>query len=215
MLQPFPIALEDGGRYAVICRDVETAVFFYRAPNTLPTMGCYERLQWAEKLATWTQLKDWMLGLLPRVAIAPVLTPEIVARLGDASLDLVVGYLHAVGWITWADVEQQAEAGGAFGLSAQHYRRLLGDLAAELLPVGLSAAPPLYGARHLPFIAEVAPNVRQMVRQLAQRTHCRPSTLWASPISEFVFDWRRLVVEDATGATGGVIPEEVLAAGTD
>lgn len=215
MLDPFPVAVEIGGRYAVICRDVETAAFFYGAPNALPTMACYERLSWTERLETWIRLKDWMLGLLPRVAVAPALTPEIVARLADASLDLVVGYLHAVGWITWADVERQSEAGGEFGAAAQRYRRLLGEFAAEPLPVGLPASPPLYGARHLPLIAEVAPNIRTMIRMVAQRAHVRPSRLWAGPISEFVFDWRTLVAEDPAGGAGDAIPEEILAAGTD
>ncbi len=215
MLQPFPIAVEAGGRYAVICRDVETASFFYGAPNTLPTTACYQQLPWAEQLDTWRRLKDWMLGLLSRVAVAPPLTPEIIARLGEASLDLVVGYLHAVGYVTEADLDRQIEGGGQFGLAAARYRRLVGELVDEPLPVALPDVPQLYGARHLPLIAEIAPNIRAMVRMVALRAHVRPSRLWAEPISEFWFDWRTLVAEDLAGATGHTIPEEVLAAGMD
>src|SRR5678809_274285 len=70
MLHDFPVAVTMGTeRYVIICRDVPTAVFFYQYPEKTDL------------------ITDWIMGLLTRVSVAPVLTLEHVQRLDEGSFE--------------------------------------------------------------------------------------------------------------------------------
>ena len=200
MLADFPVALShEGERYIVVCRDVPTAVFFHGFPNALPMTPCYENSSEREQWAYHRRLREWMLELLPRVAVDPVLTPELVHRLDDAALDLDMGYLHAVGWIGDEDLDKQAAIDGPMGEAARRYRQALGALAEELLPV-TSSLPRRYGQQHRPFVGAMAPNIKLAIREVAVRAHVRPSALWQAPISEFLLDFQLLIRDQPTSS---------------
>lgn len=206
MLPDFPVALNYGGeRHKVECRDVATAVFFHGFPNALPMTPCYDGSSEAQQWAYMHRLRAWMLELLPRVAVNPVLTPELVHRLDDGALDLNVGYLHAVGWISDEDLEKQAARSDAMGDAARRYLQTLGALADEYLPV-VTPAPRLYGREHRPFVGAMAPNIKLAIREVAVRAHVRPSTLWQAPISEFLLDFQLLIRE--APRSDGIHPDD-------
>lgn len=190
-------------RYKIICRDVPTAVFFYGFPNSLPMTQCFEGSDEAQKKRELTALHDWMFGLLPRVAVEPRLTPELVARLDEGALEAVVGYLHAVGWIVDEDLEKQAAIEGAMGQAARRYQQSRGALAEEMLPVAAGETP-RYADQHQPFTTDLAPNIRLAIREVAKRAHVRPSLLWRTPISEYLLDFR-LLIQDEKAQGGGVL----------
>lgn len=189
MLLDFPVAVSWAGeRYTVICRDVATAVFFYGFPNSLPATPCYDEASKDEQRNEVRRLEDWMYQLLPRVAVEPVLTDETVRRLDEGALEGVVGYLHAVGWIPTEDLQK-------YGGAATRYQQSIGALADQVLQVQTTQAP-VYKGRHLPFVQEMAPNIRMMLREVAKLAHVRPSVLWQTPISEFLMDYRLLVQDE-------------------
>lgn len=209
MLADFPVAIEVAGeRWGIICRDVPTAVFFYGFPNSLPTTPCYDGASRQERAREIERLHDWMLRLLPRVAVTPELTDEIVQRLDEGALDAVVGYLHAIGWIGDEDLERQVAMPGAEGRAARRYQQSRGALAEELLPVPVQQAA-RYASHHLPFAQDLAPNVRLAVREVAKRAHVRPSVLWQGPISDFLLDFRLLIQDESKEpASRGLTPED-------
>jgi hypothetical protein len=180
VLQDFPVAVTMGAeRYTVICRDVPTAVFFYRYPDVK-----------AGDDATTA----WLLGLLTRVAVAPVLTLEHIHRLDHGAFEGVLGYCHAVGWFTDENLAHHAAMDGPIGEATREYQRSLGALSSELLPIPASV-PPLFESSHMPFISEMVPVVRKRIRMVAKAGRVLPITVWNAPISETMFNYR-LLIED-------------------
>lgn len=197
MLQDFPVAVTMGAeRYAVICRDVPTAVFFYRYPDA--TSG---------EMATM----DWLLSLLTRAAVAPILTLEHVHRLDHGAFEGVLGYCHAVGWFTNEDLAHHAAMDGPIGIATRDYQQSLGALSRELLPVGTSVSP-VFEASHMPFISEMAPVVRRRVRMVAKAGRVLPITVWNAPISETMFNYRLLIEDEQKpgGSLNGLSGDDAL-----
>jgi hypothetical protein len=201
VLDDFPIGVSRGPeRFTVICRDVPTAVFFYEFPNSLPMTACFEQSPEAQKRAEFDRFIAWMFGLLPRVAVEPRLSLEVMHRLEEAAaLEGVIGYLHAVGWVLDEDLARQAAMEGEWGEAARRYQRTRGALGDEMLPV-ISTAPPRYGDLHKPFTTELAPNIRLALRDVAKRARVRPSLLWRTPISEYLLDFRLLIKDERPGS---------------
>lgn len=180
MLHDFPVAVTMGAeRFTVICRDVPTAVFFYRYPDG--TSGDAATI-------------DWLLGLLTRVSVAPVLTLEHLHRLDHGAFEGSLGYCHAVGWLTDEDLAHHAAMDGPIGVATRQYQQSLGALSSALLPVGTSALP-VFEAAHMPFIHGMAPFVRKRVRAVAKSGRVLPSVIWNGPISEMNLNYR-LLIED-------------------
>jgi hypothetical protein len=192
-------------RFAVICRDVSTAEFFYGFPNALPTMPCYDTAPEAEQRREDDRTRAWMFALIPRVAVEPTLSLEIIHRLDESALELIVGYLHAVGWIDDQQLQESAARDDVHGRAARRYQQAIGSLADELLPVP-SQPSAKYSTRHLPFVRDMAPNVRLAIREVARLAHVRPSLLWQTPISEFLLDFRLL--KDEAQRTSALSPED-------
>lgn len=166
-------------RYVVICRDVPTAVFFYHYPDAKSGDAA---------------VTDWLLGLLTRVAVAPVLTLEHIHRLDHGAFEGVLGYCHAVGWFTNENLRHHAAMDGPIGAATRQYQRSLGALSRELLPIGTDVRP-VFEASHMPFISEMAPVVRKRVRMVAKAGRVLPIVVWNAPISETMFNYR-LLIED-------------------
>lgn len=217
MLADFPVAVTlEGERYALIARDVSTATFFHGFPNSLPMTDCFRWGQREQQERDVDVLETWMFSLLPRVVIEPALTGELVHRLGDGAFEGVVGYLHAVGWILPEDLERAMAMEGAMGRAATQYARTLGALADELLPVSVATdRPRSFRSSIEPFVSVMAPNIRLAVREIAKRARVRPSLLWQSSISEFIYDWRVLLGDEIEAAASRGVPSEVMAAGVD
>src|SRR5262245_42368054 len=211
LLGDFPLGVSLGAeRYTVICRDVPTAVFWFGFPNTLPMMPCFESSTNGEQRSYVERLHTWMLELIPRVAVSPVLTQEIIYRLDDAALDLVIGYLHGVGMFSDDDVKGQAANDGPHGLAARRYLETMGAMAEELLPAQPVESPRLYAKAHLPFVRDMAPNVRLAVREVAKRGHALPSVVWQLPISEFLLNFHLLITDEPRPGQPGLTPEDAL-----
>jgi hypothetical protein len=192
VLADFPVAVSlNGERYVVVCRDVSTASFFYQYPEL------EDAKTEAGKRAEFLNTQTWMFHLLTRVTVDPVLSIDLVQRLDDGAIEAVVAYCHAVGWFTDADLARQAAVEGPIGAAARYYQQSLGALADEVLPTAVTP-PRLFRDQHLPYVHEIAPSVRAKVRAIADRTHTRPSTIWLSPISETMIDYRILIDGDET-----------------
>ena len=201
MLSDFPVAVTlNGERYVVICRDVPTAVFFYGYPNVPPGTQCAEKQTAAERMAEYVRIQTWMLELLTRAAVAPVLSIESVHRLGEGALEGVCAYGHAVGWFTDEDLERQAAHEGGIGAATRAYQQSIGALADEILPAPV-VQPKIFRDQHMPYVGQIAPNIRDKIAVLARRCHVRPSTIWLSPISETMVDYRILLESKAPAAT--------------
>jgi hypothetical protein len=180
VLQDFPVAVTMGTeRYAVICRDVPTAVFFYHYPD----------VKSGDEATT-----EWLLGLLTRVAVAPVLTLEHIHRLDHGAFEGVLGYCHAVGWFTDENLAHHAALDGPIGDATRAYQRSLGALSRDLLQVGTSVAP-IFETSHMPYIRGMSSIVRQRVRVVAKAGRVLPSVIWNAPISETMLNYR-LLIED-------------------
>jgi hypothetical protein len=185
-LADFPVAVSlNGERYVVICRDVSTALFFYRYPTVTASKTD------AEQRAEWLATQDWMFHLLTRVTVDPVLSIDYVRSLDEGALEAGVAYCHAVGWFTDEDLARQASVEGQIGAAARWYQQSLGALADEVLPVPVSP-PPLFRDQHMPYVHQIAPTIRAKIRDIAQRARVRPSAIWLSPISETMLDYRIL-----------------------
>jgi hypothetical protein len=196
VLADFQVAVTlEGERHIVICRDVPTAVFFYGFPNVPPATKCSQKQTDAERHAEWLQTQTWAFEMLSRATVTPHLPVDMLYRLDDGAFDGIVAYWYAVGWFTDDDLDRQAELEGPIGEATKRFRQSLGALADELLPVPEPASKE-YRMAHLPFVGDIAPNVRAKIRLLALKTHTRPSILWQSPISETMLDYR-LMVDDA------------------
>ena len=199
MLADFPVAVMwEGERMIVICRDVPTAVFFHGYPNVPPGTQCSEKQGHAERHEELLKMLEWSHELLTRVAVNPQLTLEVVHRLDDSAFEAALSYCYAVGWFTDKDVDGYCAIDGPLGEAARRYRQSFGALSAEILPAPVSVEPRVDVA-HMPFVGQIAPNIRQKIRMLAQRCRVRPSALWQSPISETMLDYR-LMIEDAIEA---------------
>ena len=210
MLSDFPVAVGLAGeRYVVICRDVPTAVFFYGYPNVPPGTKCSEGQTDAERQAEYRQIQAWMMNLLARAAVDPVLSIEHVYQLGDGALEAVFGYGHAVGWFTDEDIDRQAAQGGEIGEATRRYRQSLGALSEEILPAP-SRPTPIFRERHMPYVGAIAPNIRGAIRKLALKTRTRPSVIWLSPISETMVDYRILLDEAKPGAADELQGDDAL-----
>jgi hypothetical protein len=205
MLGDFPIGVPyRGERYTLIVRDVSTAAFFFGFPENLPLTACWRALEPAAQWAQQHAFAAWMRGLVPRVAVDPELGPEDVGRLGASLDETAMAYLHAVDWITDADLDKSEKVEyvrDEFGVEIEkhvgplvaiirRYRQSLGALGEQRLPVPSPPADRSVARDHRPLIATITPHVRLAIMQVARRAHVRPSVLWLTPISEFMLDWR-------------------------
>jgi hypothetical protein len=210
VLHDFPVAVTlNGERYIVICRDLPTAVFFYGYPNVPPGTKCYDAQTAAERMAEFVQIQTWMLNLLARAAVDPILTLESVHRLGEGALEGVCGYGHAVGWFTDEDLERQAAQEGGIGAATRAYQQSLGALAEEVLPAPTTPVR-LFREQHMPYVRQIAPNIRDKIAMLARRCHVRPSVIWLSPISETMVDYRILLDSKAPAAGTELTGDDAL-----
>ncbi len=198
MLADFRVPVGDG--YALVARDVATAVFFYGFPNSLLGAECYHAVDRRAQRQLDDELAQWTIDLLTRVIVRPRLTPELVHRLGSGADEAAIGYLHAIDWIQDRDIAGMVERGGPRAGAASRYWRERGAESARVLKPAPAARRRTPELNLRPLTTTAAPNVRLAVKLMAERTHLRPSAIWASPISEFIYDWRALLTDELTEA---------------
>jgi hypothetical protein len=182
MLPDFPVGLtlDDGQRRRVIARDVAAAVFFYGFPDAVPFAECWRQQGVDGRAAVTGRLEDWVDELLGRAVIQPRLTLELVRRLGDgARTELATSYLSTVGFLpatpaTWSSADD------LIAVRPSEWRDR-----EELIAMRALTTPP-------------TPNLRTALRLMASKSRQLPSTLWALPISEWIFNWRVLLQEQLT-----------------
>jgi len=192
MLADFPVATSlEGERYVIVCRDIATAVFFYEYPDVPLLTECSDKESAEAQRRNWSQTMQWLRGVLVRATVEPPLTLELVNRLDAGALEAILGYAHAVGYWSDEQLQKQAAEPGDRGESTRAYLRTLGAMADEILPAPAIVAP-RFGAVHMPFVRDLAPNVRRRVAELAAKTGVRPSAILNSPISETLLDYRIL-----------------------
>jgi len=170
----------DGEPLEFIARDVPAGVFFYGFQDTYPGAPCFDEMKRPGQRAVMNGMEAWADGLLSRVLVDPVLTPEMIrgpgGGLGSARDDLMLGYLWAVGY------EEP---------SSKQRETLVPPIPAEV------AGPALRPAALMPALMTVpAPNLKAAVRELASRARTTPHIVWTRwSTSEFIFDWRLLLEE--------------------
>lgn len=169
MLPPFllPVTL-NGQPKALIAKDLPVWAFFWGSkPDRIDD--------------------EWMRGLLTRAVVQPILTPEIVARLGDGFAEPALAYLLAVGHVDLEEVRNLQHV-AAVGRAAH-----VGDLrSVEVLVIHpepqLRVGVPLDAIRG-PEHADTA----KLIVAIAERVHVPPHVVWQEwSISDFYLTTRML-----------------------
>ena len=133
---------------------------------------------------------EWLVGLLTRAVIRPVLTPEIIARLGDGFAEPALAYLVAVGHLDADDARRCGESDWSIGRAAGVGDLMLGELAEVHPPATLRPHTPLDAIRG-PEHEETA----KLIVSIADRVHVPPHVIWQGwAISDFYLNSRMLQV---------------------
>lgn len=177
-----PITLQ-GAVTVLLARDVTVAEFFHGFPNSAPAMPCYTQETPEGQHAITAALEGWADALLTRVVLAPLLTLELVHRLGAVRDEALMTYLRTVGWVS----------GGA-----------LADPARSLAPAAPPADTHTWARMEAAWIVSLPPfttipveNIKAALKLVASKCRTAPHEVWTRwRISEFLFDWRILLQDD-------------------
>jgi hypothetical protein len=153
----------------VRARDIPAAAFFAGFSDDVPFSDCYRAADWNQQHAVQLGLDRWITGMLTRAIVEPILTPELVQRLGPSRDVLARGYLETVGWLP-----RNPDAVLVPVVVAPASRK-------RKAPVDLACLVSLPGR-----------NLHGILKQMATRTRTLPATLWQLPISEWLFNLRTL-----------------------
>jgi len=149
----------------VRARDLPTGAFFAGFPDDLPLTDCFEAAEWERQHAIVVNLERWVSLMLTRAIVEPVLTLEVVQRLGPSRDVLARAYLETIGWVPPSpdspDMPPVVEA-----------------------PARRKRYPPLELTWRT---ATPGKNLHGILKQLATRTRRLPTELWALPISAWLF----------------------------
>jgi hypothetical protein len=168
VLPDFLIAIpEPAGQ--VRCADVPACTFFAGFTDDVPFTDCWQRADWNHQQAIALGMEHWITSMLARVVVDPVLTPELVNRLGRSRDVLARGYLETVGWLP--------RNPDAVPVPVEVALKRRG----KTPPVDLASLTVLPGK-----------NLHGILKQMSTRTRTLPATLWALPISEWLFNLRAL-----------------------
>lgn len=148
----------------VIARDLPVAAFFLGYPvRSKGTRSSAWRTP--DKAA-----ETWADGVIARGIIDPVLTPEMLHRLGPDRDVLVTAYFRAVGWLAANDDTLPATADEPVVTT---------PIPADLIVQSVARMP--------------APTVQDALRFMHTRTRFLPHVIWSQwYISEYAITWRML-----------------------
>lgn len=148
-------------------RDLPAGAFFRGFPDDMPFTDCYRAADWSHQHAVAIGMERWISSLLARAIVQPVLSLELVQRLGPSRDVLARGYLELVGWLPKNP---------------------------DLVPVPVIVAPASRARPPVDLDVLTLPgrNLQGVLKTMATRTRTLPATLWQLPISEWLFNLRAL-----------------------
>jgi hypothetical protein len=156
-------------RSQVRARDLPACVFFQGFADDVPFTDCWRAADWNRQHEVGLGMERWITGLLTRAVVEPILTPELVHRLGPSRDVLARAYLETVGWLPRNP---------------------------DAAPIPVVVAPMGRKKKPTPDIAALVSipgrNLHGILKQMATRTRTLPATLWSLPISEWIFNLRTL-----------------------
>lgn len=187
----------EGEPIEFVARDVPTGVFFYGFQDSFPGAPCYAEKDRAAQRGIIHGMEAWADGLLARVIVDPVLTPEMIrgpeGGLGSARDELSIAYLWAIGYDEPTPAQREV---------------LVPPVPAP------EPGPPLRPWALMPALSTVpAPTLKGALREIASRARTSPHIVWTQwSISEFIFDWRVLLEENLKKRAAAATPTSDLRA---
>ncbi len=181
MLPDFELQVTlNGAPFSIVMCDLPCHAFLRDFADSLPGTRCFGEAPAAQQHALVGDLDAWQDWLLEAAAVDPMLSPELIRRLGAAREELLYAYLTQLGW--------------PFDLWPHRHR--LPDLPpAEL--VGMAPGPrpwERHVLRTLPALP--APNIRAALRLVATKSRHPVDQLWTMWASEFIWLFRIAVTDD-------------------